>query len=83
MTALYAIRPGMTARLMDGGTLTVVDVLRSNRGVLSLVLHAGGLHGRQQVVASFDAVSHVDGVVHLRLSERQVQALPAYNPLLR
>jgi hypothetical protein len=80
MAALYPIHPGMTARLLDGGALTVVAVQRASRGALSLVLRTDGLYGRQ-VIVSYDAVSHVDNVVHLRLSAHEVQALPTFDPI--
>jgi hypothetical protein len=81
MAALYSIRPGMSARLLDGGSLTIVEVLHNHRSAPSLVLRSGALHGRRHVVASYNAVLYVDGIVHLGLSERQVHALPAYEPV--
>lgn len=82
MVALYPIRPGMTARLIDGGTVTVVDVLdaTASRRCRLLVLRTDSLTGRK-VVAPYSAVSYVSGPVHLSLSMRQVLALPAFDPI--
>ena len=82
MTALYAIHPGMTARLLDGGTAAVVDVVIHPTRQMEplLVLRVDPLLG-PTVVASYTVVSHVDGWVHLTMSTHEARALPAFDPL--
>jgi hypothetical protein len=74
------IYPGMKARMSDGSTATVTDVLidRREHAPRLLVLSANGYFG-PDVVAPFSAIWRVDDEVHLSLSGSEVAALPHFN----
>jgi len=75
------VYPGMTARLSDGATTTVVDVLLDARTGKEryLVLAVHGFFG-PDVVAPYAAVWHVDDRVHVALTMREAAALPHFDP---
>jgi hypothetical protein len=74
------IYPGMKARMSDGSTATVTDVLidRYDHTPRLLVLSANGYFG-PDVVAPFTAVWRVDDDVHLALTGSEVASLPRFN----
>ena len=74
------VYPGMKARMSDGSTATVTDVLIDHRehAPRLLVLSANGYFG-PDVVAPFSAIWRVDDEVHLSLDGSEVAALPHFN----
>jgi hypothetical protein len=74
------VYPGMKARMSDGGTAMVTDVLvdRQEHTPRLVVLSANGYFG-PDVVAPFSAIWRVDDEVHLSLSGSEVAALPHFN----
>jgi hypothetical protein len=74
------IDPGMKARMSDGSTATVTDVLIDCKDHTPqyLVLSAHGYFG-PDVVAPYSAVWRVDDDVHLALTGSEVAALPHFD----
>ena len=74
------IYPGMKARMSDGSTATVTDVLIDCKDHTPqyLVLSANGYFA-PDVVAPYSAVWRVDDEVHLALTGSEVAALPHFD----
>lgn len=72
--------PGMKARTIDGGTVTVTDILidRRSHELRYLVLSANGYFGTD-VLAPASSVWRVDEAVHLALTSDEVAALPRFD----
>jgi hypothetical protein len=80
MSTMKPIDPGMKARMSDGSTATVTDVLIdcNDHTPHYLVLSANGYFG-PDVVAPYSAVWRVDDDVHLTLTRSEVAALPHFD----
>lgn len=72
--------PGMKARMVDGSTITVTDILidRGTHALRYLVLSANGYFG-PDVLAPASTVWRVDDWVHLTLTGSEVAALPRFD----
>ena len=73
--------PHMLARLSDGATTSVIDVLTDavTGEERYLVLRVNGYWG-QDVVAPYSTVWCVDADVHVALSGVEAATLPTYDP---
>ena len=74
------IYPGMKARMSDGSTATVTDVLIDSKDHTTqyLVLSANGYFG-PDVLVPFSALWRVDEEAHVSLSGSEVAALPRFD----
>lgn len=60
----------------DIGHIEGFIIDRANHQVTHLVLHEGHIFGAKDVSIPIEAVSRVDGCVELRLTKREIRALP-------
>jgi hypothetical protein len=74
------IYPGMKARMIDGSTAMVTDVLidRNDHTPRYVVLSAHGYFG-PDVLVPFSAVWRVDNDVHISLNGSEVAAAPRFD----